>query len=102
MLPREDSNDSHPCDRGKAGFPIVRPRRLRQHPLLRDLVRETTLTVRDLIFPLFVRPGSGIKKEIVSMPGNYQLSIDRLVEEVGIVADLGVRAFILFGIPTHK
>src|SRR5438477_2724540 len=84
------------------GFPAVRPRRLRHHPLLRDLVRETTLTVRDLIFPLFVRPGRGVKKEIASMPGNYQLSVDRLADEVGAAADLGVRAFILFGIPTHK
>ena len=83
-------------------FPTVRPRRLRQHPLVRDLVRETTLTVRDLIFPLFVRPGRGVKKEIASMPGNYQLSVDRLADEVGAAADLGVRAFILFGIPTHK
>ncbi len=83
-------------------FPVIRPRRLRHHPLLRDLVRETTLTVKDLILPLFVRPGRDIKKEIASMPGNYQLSVDRLVEEVGAAADLGVRAFILFGIPTHK
>src|SRR5579872_6749489 len=85
-----------------AGFPIARPRRLRHHPLVRELVRETALDVRDLILPLFVRPGRGVKKEIASMPGNYQLSIDRLVEEVGGAADLGVRAFMLFGIPTHK
>jgi porphobilinogen synthase len=83
-------------------FPTDRPRRLRRHPLLRDLVRETTLTVQDLILPLFVRPGRGVKKEIASMPGNYQLSVDRLVDEVGAAADLGVRAFILFGIPAHK
>src|SRR5262249_9866790 len=83
-------------------FPTVRPRRLRHHPLIRRLVRETTLTVEDLILPLFVRPGQGIKKEIASMPGNYQLSIDGLLEEVGASLDLGVRAFILFGIPTHK
>lgn len=84
------------------GFPVVRPRRLRYHPLLRDLVRETSLSVRDLILPLFVRPGRGVKKEIPSMPGNYQLSVDRLVDEVGGAAELGVRAFILFGIPAHK
>jgi len=66
-----------------SGFPTVRPRRLRHHPLLRDLVRETTLSVADLIFPLFVRPGRGVKKEIASMPGNYQLSVDRLLDEVG-------------------
>src|ERR671935_1932755 len=86
----------------QGGFPTVRPRRLRHHPLLRDLVRETTLSAGDFILPLFVRPGRGVKKEIPSMPGNYQLSVDRLVDEVGSAADLGVRAFILFGIPAHK
>lgn len=80
----------------------LRPRRLRQHPLLRDLVRETTLAISDLIFPLFVRPGKDIKKEIASMPGNFQLSIDRLTDEVGSAIDLGIRAFILFGIPASK
>jgi porphobilinogen synthase len=84
------------------GFPTIRPRRLRHHPLMRKLVRETSLTVDNLILPLFVRPGRGIRKEIASMPGNYQLSIDCLVEEVGAALDLGVRVFILFGIPTHK
>ncbi|HEX3152070.1 MAG TPA: porphobilinogen synthase [Gemmataceae bacterium] len=84
------------------GFPIVRPRRLRANPLVRDMVRETTLDVRDFILPLFVRPGTGIRQEISSMPGNYQLSVDRLVDEVGSSLDLGVRAFILFGIPTSK
>ncbi len=83
-------------------FPTIRPRRLRHHPLVRELVRENTLTVSDLIYPLFIRPGHGIKKEIASMPGNYQLSVDRLIEEVGSAADLGVRAFMLFGIPAHK
>jgi porphobilinogen synthase len=83
-------------------FPATRLRRLRQHPVLRDLVRETDLAVSDLILPLFVRPGKGIKKEIISMPGNYQLSVDRLVEDVGAARDLGIRAFILFGIPSSK
>ncbi len=83
-------------------FPTVRPRRLRGHPLLRNLVRETELSVRDFILPLFVRPGHGVKKEIASMPGNHQLSVDRLVEEVGAALDLGIQAFILFGIPSHK
>src|SRR5260370_9248092 len=83
-------------------FPTIRGRRLRHHPLVRDLVRENTLAVSDLIYPLFVRPGQGIKKEIPSMPGNYQLSVDRLIEEVGSAADLGVRSFMLFGIPAHK
>lgn len=85
-----------------AQFPTNRPRRLRRHPLLRDLVRETDLRVDDLILPLFVRPGKNIKKEIASMPGNYQLSVDRLLDEVGLAVDLGVRAFILFGIPETK
>lgn len=83
-------------------FPTVRPRRLRHHPLIRDLVRETSLDVADLILPLFVRPGRGIRNEIASMPGNHQLSVDCLVEEVGACLDLGLRAFLLFGIPTHK
>jgi len=69
---------------------------------MRDLVRETTLTVHDLVLPLFVRPGRGIKKEIASMPGNYQLSVDRLIEEVASSVDLGLKAFILFGIPARK
>lgn len=85
-----------------AKFPTSRLRRLRHHPLMRDLVRETALSVQDLVLPLFVRPGHGIKNEIASMPGNYQLSIDCLVDEVGAALDLGVRAFILFGIPAHK
>jgi porphobilinogen synthase len=80
----------------------VRGRRLRHHPLVRGLVRETTLAVDDLIFPMFVRTGRGIKKEIPSMPGNYQLSVDRLVDEVGGCVDLGLRSFILFGIPEFK
>src|SRR5947209_19783991 len=83
-------------------FPTVRPRRLRHHPLVRGLVRETALSPDDFILPLFVRPGRGVKKEIASMPGNYQLSVDRLVEEVGAATELGVRSFILFGIPAHK
>lgn len=83
-------------------FPQSRLRRLRHHPVVRDLVRETTLSVADFILPLFVRPGQGIKKEIASMPGNYQLSVDRLVEEIGSARDLGIQAFLLFGIPAHK
>jgi porphobilinogen synthase len=83
-------------------FPATRPRRLRQHPVLRELVRETELSVRDLILPLFVRPGRGVKKEIASMPGNFQLSVDRLIEEVGAAVELGLSAFVLFGIPAHK
>jgi porphobilinogen synthase len=83
-------------------FPINRPRRLRRNPLIRELVRETMLAPSDFILPLFVRPGKGVKKEISSMPGNFQLSVDRLTEEVGSAITLGLRAFILFGIPEHK
>jgi porphobilinogen synthase len=86
----------------EANFPTTRLRRLRYHPILRGMVRETSLAVSDLILPLFVRPGRGIQKEITSMPGNYQLSLDRLVEEVGQARDLGLRAVLLFGIPAHK
>jgi porphobilinogen synthase len=83
-------------------FPQTRLRRLRYHPVVRDLVRETSLSVHDFILPLFVRPGTNIRNEIASMPGNYQLSIDRLVDEVGAAVELGIRAFIFFGIPAAK
>jgi porphobilinogen synthase len=66
------------------------------------MVRETRLHVDQLIYPLFVRPGSGVRKEIASMPGQYQLSVDTLVEECRSVADLGIPAVLLFGIPDHK
>ena len=85
-----------------AAFPTVRLRRLRRHPVLRDLVRETSLQVNDFILPLFVRPGRSVRKEIASMPGNYQLSVDTLMDEVGAAVDLGLRSFILFGIPAAK
>ena len=83
-------------------FPTVRPRRLRSSPLVRNLVRETELAVTDFILPLFVRPGAGVRTEIGSMPGNYQLSPDTLVDEIGAASDLGVKAFMLFGIPATK
>ena len=85
-----------------SGFPVVRARRLRYHPLVRDLVRENSLSVGNLILPFFVRPGRGIRNEIASMPGNHQLSVDCLVDEVGSAVQLGVRAFMLFGIPELK
>jgi porphobilinogen synthase len=92
--------DTYP-DHGP-GFPTTRLRRLRYHPMVRELVRETTIDVRDFILPLFVRPGRGVRKEIGAMPGNYQLSPDTLVEEVGSARELGLRAVILFGIPEAK
>ena len=84
------------------GFPTIRLRRLRRTEPLRRLVRETELAVSDLIYPLFVCPGKGVRKEISSMPGNYQLSPDRLVEECREVDELGIPGVILFGIPSRK
>jgi len=83
-------------------FPIHRPRRLRQTPQLRRMVQETTLTLNDLIYPLFAVPGQGIATEVKSMPGVYQLSIDKIVEEAKECYDLGIPAIILFGIPAEK
>jgi porphobilinogen synthase len=83
-------------------FPIHRPRRLRRTEVLRGFVRETRLSRRSLIYPLFVCPGSGVKNEIKSMPGNYRWSIDLLVEECRTAFDLGIPAVILFGIPESK
>jgi len=84
------------------GFPIRRLRRLRASEALRRMVRETTLSVDDLILPLFVRPGRGVRRAVKSMPGNFQLSIDELVKEAREVARLGIPAVILFGIPERK
>jgi porphobilinogen synthase len=84
------------------GYPLHRPRRLRRHPRLRDLVREHRLTVDDLVYPMFVYHGKNLRREIPSMPGQYQLSLDRLGEALGAVADLGIPAVLLFGIPEHK
>jgi porphobilinogen synthase len=83
-------------------FPTHRPRRLRQSAALRRMVQETVLTANDLIYPLFAVPGSSIAKEVVSMPGVYQLSVDKIVEEAKEVYDLGIPAIILFGIPADK
>ena len=84
------------------GFPIHRPRRLRGHAKLRDLVRENRLTVDDLIYPMFVYHGTNFRREIRSMPGQYQLSLDRFGEAVNEVAELSIPAIILFGIPAEK
>ncbi len=83
-------------------FPVTRPRRLRRSPVLRDMVRETRLAPADLIYPLFVRHGKGVRTEIGSMPEQFHLSPDTLVEEVGAALEDGVRAVLLFGIPEHK
>ena len=83
-------------------FPTHRMRRLRRSPVLRRMVRETRLSPDDLVLPLFVRPGRGVRRPIQSMPGCFQLSVDCLLEECREAASLGVPAVILFGIPSVK
>ncbi|MCS7149814.1 MAG: porphobilinogen synthase [Caldimicrobium sp.] len=83
-------------------YPEYRPRRLRSREEVRALIRETHLTKDDLIYPLFIREGKGVKEEIPSMPGIFRFSIDKALDEVKEALDLGLRAFILFGIPFHK
>jgi len=83
-------------------FPEYRARRLRRNANLRRMVRETHLRVDDLIYPMFSAFGKGIKKEIPSMPGIYQQSIEHIVAEAREVHELGIPAVILFGIPEHK
>jgi porphobilinogen synthase len=83
-------------------FPEYRPRRLRKNENIRSLVRETIITVDDLIYPLFVCEGKGVKQEIRSMPEVYRFSLDQLIEEVKQVVELGIKAVLLFGIPDKK
>jgi len=83
-------------------FPIQRPRRLRSSEGMRRLVRETQLAPSQFILPLFVVPGEGIRKEILSMPGNAQMSVDNIVRECEQCRKLGLGGVILFGIPAHK
>ena len=83
-------------------FPSTRLRRLRSHPRLRDLVRETELAPNDFILPLFVRHGKQTRVPITSMPGHAQLTVDLLAGEAREIADLGIPAVILFGIPETK
>jgi len=83
-------------------FPITRLRRLRYNGVLRQMVTETKLSVDDFVMPLFVCTGTNVRNHINSMPGNYQLSVENLVEECKKVYASGVRAVLLFGIPDHK
>ncbi len=83
-------------------FPTHRPRRLRNHPQLRRMVRENVVTTSDFIYPLFAVPGESVANEVKSMPGVYQLSVDKIVEEAKEVYDLGIPSIILFGIPEGK
>src|SRR5947207_550996 len=78
---------------------VYRPRRLREKPLLRKMVRETALTVDDLVYPLFVVHGRGVREEIGAMPGQFQLSIDELAKEAKDVAGMAIPALLLFAIP---
>jgi porphobilinogen synthase len=86
----------------KASFPQTRLRRLRYSPIVRKMVSETTVTVDDLIMPLFVCPGENVANPIKSMPGNFQFSVDNLVKECMTIFELGVKSVLLFGIPDHK
>lgn len=83
-------------------FPEYRPRRLRRTENLRRMVRETKLSVDNLIYPLFVVPGEKVRRQVSSMPGVFQLSRDEIVKEAKEVANLGIPAIILFGIPKEK
>ena len=77
-------------------------RRTRLNPQLRNLVRETTLSVNDFIYPLFIYPGENFKKEVESMPGVYQMSLDVAIKECETLKELGIYSIILFGIPETK
>jgi porphobilinogen synthase len=82
--------------------PYYRPRRLRENSTLRKMVRETRLQVDQLIYPVFVREGEGVREEISSMPGQYRFSVDALIEELQLVRSLAIPAVILFGIPEAR
>lgn len=83
-------------------FPLYRPRRLRKSEHFRRMIRETRLSVDDFVYPLFAVPGKGVKKPIHSMPGNFQMSADYLVQEAKAAKELGIPAVLLFGIPDKK
>ena len=83
-------------------FPVTRLRRLRKNPILRKMVTETAISLDDFIMPLFVCPGSKVKNPISSMPGNYQMSVDNIVDECRQLVDKGIKSVLLFGIPAHK
>jgi porphobilinogen synthase len=83
-------------------FPVYRPRRLRESPLLRSMVRETALRASDFVYPLFAVHGRGVREPIGSMPGQYRLSIDELLKECKDAASMGIPAVLLFGIPRDK
>jgi porphobilinogen synthase len=83
-------------------FPDYRPRRLRRTAALRNMVRETLLAPSQLVLPLFVRPGSGVRQAVSSMPGVHQTSVDEMLKDARAAAEQGVGGVLLFGIPEHK
>ncbi len=83
-------------------FPVSRLRRLRKTLMLRDMFRETSLSKNDFIYPLFIVEGKGVKKEIGSMPGQFQMSIDKILRECEELQTLGINSILLFGIPETK
>ncbi len=83
-------------------YPRTRLRRLRDQPAIRDMTRETRLSVENFIYPIFVTHGRDVRREIDPMPGMYQFSLDQLIPEIGSVAELGIRSVLLFGIPAKK
>ena len=83
-------------------FPVYRPRRLRESPLMRAMVRETSLRIDDFVYPLFAVHGRGVREPIGSMPGQYRLSIDELLKECKDAASMGIPAVLLFGLPRDK
>ncbi len=87
---------------GQTQFPTVRPRRLRVSPALRRMVRESQLRVDDLIYPLFVTAGEGVRNPVASMPEVYQFSVDEVLNELEEVTELGIPAIDLFGVPLEK
>lgn len=87
---------------GGGRFPTTRLRRLRHHPGVRRLIRPPGLAPQNLVLPLFVKAGKNLREEIAAMPGNYQVSPDRLAEEISEAAELGIGGVILFGIPAEK
>ena len=86
----------------KTKFPISRMRRLRKTPLIRSLVKETQLSINDLIYPIFVKEGINKPEPINAMPGQYRLSLDDLIKECEQIISLGIPAIILFSIPLTK
>ncbi|MEB3287237.1 MAG: porphobilinogen synthase [Vampirovibrionales bacterium] len=91
-----------PQERVTALFPDVRKRRLRQNPLIRDMIAETSLNSADFIYPLFISDEVNARKPIASMPGIFQLSAENALIEIGKALEVGVKAFMIFGVPSEK